>query len=72
MGLYVLFAGLGSLGAWLVGLVVEARWGQAVSLIAFLALFFGVLILAWPLAAWLTEKWVGEDTVPDEGDSGRF
>ena len=36
IGLYVIFATLGSLGAWAVGLAVEARTSQAVSLIVFL------------------------------------
>ena len=65
IGIYVLFAGLGSTAAWLVGLAVEARSTQAISLVVFLTLAFGALILAWPLAARLTEKLVGEDPVPD-------
>jgi hypothetical protein len=69
MGLYVIFATLGSLGAWAIGLAVEARTSQAVSLIVFLVLFFGALILAWPIAARLTEKLVGEEPVPDESGS---
>ncbi len=69
MGLYVIFATLGSLGAWAVGLAVEARTSQAVSLIVFLVLFFGALILAWPIAARLTEAFLGNDPVPDESGS---
>ena len=67
MGLYVIFATLGSLGAWAIGLAVEARTSQAVSLIVFLALFFGALILAWPIAVRLTEALIGKEPVPDEG-----
>jgi membrane protein implicated in regulation of membrane protease activity len=67
IGLYVIFATLGSLGAWAIGLAVEARTSQAVSLIVFLAVFFAALILAWPVAARLTEALIGKDPVPDEG-----
>jgi len=67
IGLYVIFAALGSVGAWLVGLAVEARSSQGLSLIVFLALFFSALIIAWPLAARLTEKLLGEDVAPHEG-----
>lgn len=71
IGLYVLFAGLGSTVAWLIGLAVEARSTQAISLVVFLALGFSALIVAWPLAARLTEKLVGEDPVPDERAANR-
>ena len=64
IGLYLIFAILGSVGAWAIGLVVEARTSQGLSLIVFLTLFFGALIIAWPIAARLTEKLVGEDRVP--------
>jgi hypothetical protein len=66
IGLYVIFATLGSLGAWAIRLAVEARTSQGVSLIVFLVLFFGALILAWPIAARLTEALIGKDPVPDE------
>jgi hypothetical protein len=69
IGLYVIFATLGSLGAWAIGLAVEARTSQGVSLIVFLVVFFGALILAWPIAARLTEALIGKDPVPDEGGS---
>jgi hypothetical protein len=66
IGLYVIAAGLGSVGAWAIGLAVEARSSQGVSLIVFLALFCAALILAWPIAARLTEKLLGDDAVPDK------
>ena len=47
IGLYVILAGLGSVGAWAIGLAVEARSSQGVSLIVFLALFFGNLAASW-------------------------
>ena len=71
IGLYLIFAILGSVGAWAIGLAVEARTSQAISLIVFLALFFGALILAWPIAARLTEALIGKDPVPHEGGSKR-
>ncbi len=68
IGLYLIFAALGSVGAWAIGLAVEARTSQALSLIVFLTLFFGALIIAWPIAARLTERLIGEDApAPDEG-----
>jgi hypothetical protein len=71
IGLYVIIAGFGSVGAWLIGLAVEARSSQAVSLIVFLALFSGALILAWPIATRLTEKLLGKEPAPDEGGAKR-
>ena len=64
IGLYLIFAVLGSVGAWAIGLTVEARTSQGLSLIVFLTLFFGALIIAWPIASRLTEKLVGEDRAP--------
>jgi hypothetical protein len=71
LGLYVIVAGFGSVGAWAIGLAVEARSSPAVSLIVFLALFGGALVVAWPIAAALTEKLLGNAPVPDEGGAKR-
>src|SRR5215203_5889701 len=65
IGLYLIFAVLGSVGAWAIGLAVEARTSQALSLIVFLTLFFSALIIAWPIAARLTEKLLGKDPEPE-------
>ena len=34
--------------------IVPATW----SMLVFMGLFFGVLWLAWPLAVYITEKWL--------------
>ena len=59
MGTYVLFAIVGNLIAWRIGLVVEDRW-PAASLLVFLAMFFTILVLAWPLAVRATARWDDE------------
>lgn len=56
IGAYVVCIVFGNLIAWQVGLVVEQRW-PVIGLPAFLAMFFGVLILAWPIAVRLTARW---------------
>jgi len=47
---YVIFMVAGDLAAYLIGLVVEREFGGQVSLIVFLALYFGFLWIAWLLA----------------------
>jgi hypothetical protein len=58
---YVVFAAVGNLIAWRIGLFVEARW-PAVSLPVFLGMFFAILVLAWPLAVRATVRW--DDSEP--------
>jgi hypothetical protein len=53
--LYVVFVAIGDLVAWRIGAFVEARWPTA-SLLVFLAMFFAVLVIAWPLAARAAEQ----------------
>jgi membrane protein implicated in regulation of membrane protease activity len=45
---------MGDLAAYLIGLVVERMFGSQVSLIAFLALYFLFLWVAWVVAVRLT------------------
>jgi len=57
---YVALVAVGNLGVYYIGLAVESGWPPA-SLPVFLAMFFGVLILAWPLAVTITEKVIEPD-----------
>jgi hypothetical protein len=64
MVMYSLLVILGNFLAWRIGIVVENNW-PVLSLPIFLSMFFGVLILAWPIAVWITEKWgPSEERVP--------
>ena len=45
----------GDLLAHLIGRFVEYAWGSYVSLVAFLALYFLSLWVAWLLSVWVTE-----------------
>lgn len=47
---------IGNLAAWWIGVVVERSW-PALSLPIFLAMFFSVLVLAWPIAMRATARW---------------
>jgi len=52
---YVLFMIVGDLAAYFIGLIAERSFGDQVSLIVFLVLYFSFLWVAWVLAVWLTE-----------------
>ena len=53
---YVLIALVGVLIAVGIGALVE-RFSSNLSLLVFLAMFFAVLFLAWPLAVRVTSRW---------------
>ena len=52
---YVLFMVAGDIAAYLLGGLAEYEFGSQVSLLVFLALYFGALWLAWVLAVRVTE-----------------
>jgi hypothetical protein len=52
---YLVFMILGDLASYFIGLVVEWEFGQHVSLIVFLTLYFLFLWIAWLLAVRVTE-----------------
>jgi len=58
MTLLIWYLGLVAVGdvlAYFLGLAVERQWGGYASMVAFLALYFVVLWIAWVLAVWLTK-----------------
>ena len=57
---YVAFMIAGDLAAYAIGSITEFEFGGQVSLIVFLALYFGSLWIAWVLAVWMTEPPHGE------------
>ena len=52
---YLIFMIIGDLASYFIGLVVEWEFGQQVSLIIFLTLYFLFLWIAWLLAVRVTE-----------------
>ena len=52
---YLVFMIIGDLASYFIGLVVEWEFGQQVSLIIFLTLYFLFLWIAWLLAVRVTE-----------------
>jgi hypothetical protein len=56
--LLIVYVGMmlvGDVADYLIGLVVERMWGQQVSLIVFLVLYFVFLWIAWVVAVRVTE-----------------
>ncbi len=51
---YVLFMIVGDFVAYFIGLLIEHVWGLQASLVAFLALYFLSLWVAWVLSVWMT------------------
>ena len=51
---YVLFMIVGDFVAYFIGLLIEYEWGLQASLVAFLALYFLSLWVAWVLSVWMT------------------
>ncbi len=51
---YILFMIIGDFIAYFVGATIERQWGSQASLIAFLALYFVALWVAWILAVKVT------------------
>jgi hypothetical protein len=51
---YLVFMVIGDIAAYFIGLFIEYEWGSQVSLIAFLALYFMSLWLAWVLSVYFT------------------
>ena len=51
---YVLFMIIGDFISYFLGAVIERLWGSQASLVAFLALYFMTLWMAWVLAVWMT------------------
>ena len=54
LGVFVVIWGALIGAAYFAGLALEAMWGSHVSLLAFLVMFFGSIVLAWLVAVRLT------------------
>lgn len=52
---YLVFMIAGDFAAYFIGLIIEREFGGQVSLIVFLALYFGFLWIAWLLAVWFSQ-----------------
>jgi hypothetical protein len=59
---YVALMIVGDFAAYFIGLATERAFGDQVSLIAFLALYFAFLWVAWIIAVRLTEPKVAKTT----------
>ena len=58
MTLLIWYLGLVAVGdfiAYFIGLIIERQWGQYTSMVAFLALYFLVLWVAWVISVWITK-----------------
>ena len=63
---YLAVVAVGGVGAFFLGELLDHFVPAAWSMVMFMSLFFGVLWAAWPVAVYVTEKWVvpgaGEET----------
>jgi hypothetical protein len=57
IAVYVIFAIIGEFIAFFIGRIIDGFLPDY-SMPAFMAMFFGVLWLAWPIAVWVTEKYL--------------
>jgi len=57
MLVYLVLVMIGEVFAFLIGTVLDKMF-PALSMILFMALFFGILALAWPISVRITEKWL--------------
>ena len=61
---YVLLVAVGQVLAFFLAQALDALVPAAWSMIFYMALFFGVIWAAWPLAVFVTEKWLVKPEVP--------
>ncbi len=55
---YLAVVAVGEVGAFFVGELLDHFVPATWSMVMFMGLFFGVLWAAWPVAVYVTEKWV--------------
>jgi hypothetical protein len=60
IGLYVVVVAIAQVAGYFIGVFIE-RSAPAIGLPAYLAVSMGMLILAWPIAVWLTEHLMGPE-----------
>ena len=58
MIVYVVLVAVGELLAFFVGQAFDSMVPSAWSMVFYMALFFGVIWAAWPIAVLVTEKWL--------------
>lgn len=57
MIVYVVLVAIGEFAAFFIAQFFDAMIPAAWSMIFFMALFFSVIALMWPVAVWMTERW---------------
>jgi hypothetical protein len=62
MFVYVALVAIGEVIAFFIAQAVDPLIPAAWSMIFFMALFFGVIWAAWPIAVRITEKWLMKST----------
>jgi hypothetical protein len=60
IGLYLLVVAIAQVAGYFVGIFIE-RSAPAIGLPAYLMVSLGMLILAWPIAVWLTDHLLGPE-----------
>lgn len=65
MIVYVLLVAVGEVLAFFIAQAFDTLVPSAWSMIFYMALFFGVIWAAWPLAVFFTEKWLIKSDAPD-------
>jgi hypothetical protein len=60
IGLYLLVVAIAQVAGYFIGVFVD-RSAPAIGLPAYLVVSLGMLILAWPIAVWLTDHLVGPE-----------
>ena len=70
MIVYVLLVMAGEVAAFFVANALDSFVPAAWSMIFYMALFFGVIWGAWPIAVYVTEKWLVSGAAP-QGEARR-
>ena len=61
---YIAVVAIGEVAAFFLAQAFDAMVPAAWSMIFYMALFFGVIWGAWPIAVFITEKWLIKPEVP--------
>jgi hypothetical protein len=58
MLVYLVLAVIGEVAAFIIGTMIDRVVSDGWSMIIYMGLFFAVLFLMWPVAVWITEKYL--------------